>query len=783
MTWLKGEIVLFSGGKPAHEKLRKIRVAASQSWNEMYFFHVSLAQRAGYPDAALAGGKPITFEPEAGPGPPKVRRFRPYQGAGGGPPVPEGSFLHPYHFIPLAEPAADTLTDVDETLARGGLHDRFGPAPGDGRPRWSGRLVCQLTVEGATVVGGEQRQVDAEPTEVEPFELAGPGSGERRPAIPGSSLRGLVSSLVEAASGSSLRVLEDRTFSRRAAIRGESLSAVGMLVEQGGRLLLRPLTLSVEEMSRSQGRADPARCRVLLEGYVRGQHKPGSFLARRRPLSWSASHREFWYADLGAGHFYDKGRQTLGRFLDRPPIPAAEWKKLPEAERQRHQRGVLLIFGLGGSKAENLPPTKKFDYFLPYPPESEQEPLLEIEPAAVEDFLTLAKEAAEIPRGGNNDDLPYLPEGRARDPEGIEPRDGDLVHYELRSGRVCRLSCSALWRRRIPGSIHQAVSRVSEDLVPFHAGRQRLTLAERLFGFVEAGDGKRALAGRVRFSHGLARGPVPEGGWYEEPVPLKVLASPKPPSPALYFGQHGYLTKGDLDLATHAPQGRKAYLHQREPRPATDEPDEQKQLKLRVRPLLEGTRFCFHIDFENLDAQELGYLLVALRPTPAFRHKLGLGKPLGLGQVRIDPQAIFWIDRLACYQPEALFSGKYQGVESTATAEWWTELVGELAQRYRYEIEAASAPPEGSDGFPRMPELHEAVRDELPAAVRSAIELLGDPEAVRGEVTYPLLRGQHGEREHFRWFVANDKPKGGKQQSLSALGTEGRLPSLDRHRG
>jgi len=366
------------------------------------------------------------------------------------------------------------------------------------------------------------------------------------------------------------------------------------------------------------------------------------------------------------------------------------------------------------------------------------------------------------------------------------------VYYKSdpQSGKVSRLAFSAIWRFPVSGSLHEAVSRVSPNLVPLHPDRSKLTLAERLFGFVEQ-NGQRALAGRVRLSHGLVEGDRPEEGWYEPQVPLKILATPKPPSPALYFGNEGYLSKGDLDLGEqkqHKPRGRKVYLHHREQDMEercheTDEPDKKRRLKMKVTPLRRGTKFLFHVDFHNLTDEELGHLLYALRPTEAFRHKLGLGKPVGLGRVAIDPIGLFFIDRPGCYRSQGLFGPKYRGAELPRGAQAWAGMPQDLSERYRYELEAANEKASSVGGYPSVDELVSPVRDRIPEQVRWALELVGDPasvERVGAEVTYPVVAGQEPEGEHFRWFVANDK-KGGPHEKLAAIEPGGDLPTLTRH--
>lgn len=803
MTWLEGTIEEFKGGKEKHRELRKVQTFPGQDFDDMHFFHLKEARSAGYPDSALAAGSRIRFEPEAKADRPRVGRFAPYE-----PPGSSGtasSFLNPYHFIGLVAPSDHSLKTASDYLESEPLHDRFGSseaAPGSSdSARYSGRIVCRLTIEGPVIVGSTQRRNDGHSeTPVAPFQLPDPDrpGGPHRPAVPGSTLRGLLSSLVEAASCSAMRVLPERSFTRRADLSTESLSAVGRLEEHDGKLRLRPLTLSLDEMTRqtsSGGYPPKERCRVFVNGYDRARgmivHREKSFLARHRPDSHSASCDDFWYLDLDKTHWHGSRGLTLGLMADEDPIPEAEWQALGEAERQRFTRGVLLVLGLDGSKPGNLPPTKKHEAFLPFPPPPEDEDpetsTLEIPAAVKKELEELLENSAGLPRGGETGDLPYLHAGRERGDGPPKPRAGDLVYYEPAPGKgtPIHLAYSAVWRRLVTGEkLHQAVSLISEDLVPFHPGRSRLTLAERLFGFVEA-NGKRALAGRVRVANALAERGPDEGSWYDPPVNLKILASPKPPSPALYFGNHDYLAKRDLNLSKHPPQGRKVYLHHREEdvearcyETKDDEPS-KRHLRMRVTSLKRGTRFLFHLDFTNLTAEELGHLLYALRPQDRFRHQLGMGKPLGLGRVVIDPLALAFADRHASYRPDGLFGPRWASVEwlQAPSEVEWKELPNHLARRYRAERAAEAGAPR-QERFPVAADLRRSVRDAIPEAVRWPLELLGDPAQVQAEVTYPVLAGQSAEGELFRWFVENDKTH---HQALRAIGPGDALPTLKRH--
>lgn len=47
-------------------------------------------------------------------------------------------------------------------------------------------------------------------------------------------------------------------------------------------------------------------------------------------------------------------------------------------------------------------------------------------------------------------------------------------------------------------------------------------------------------------------------------------------------------------------------------------------------------------------------MVKSLRPSPEFRHRLGLGKPLGLGTVEVAIEGVFLIDRVARYTKDPL---------------------------------------------------------------------------------------------------------------------------------
>lgn len=59
-----------------------------------------------------------------------------------------------------------------------------------------------------------------------------------------------------------------------------------------------------------------------------------------------------------------------------------------------------------------------------------------------------------------------------------------------------------------------------------------------------------------------------------------------------------------------------------------------------VEPLAKGNEFTFEVRFNNLRDWELGLLLYSLELEDHLAHKLGMGKALGMGSIRIKAEAI-----------------------------------------------------------------------------------------------------------------------------------------------
>ncbi|MEO8380939.1 MAG: TIGR03986 family CRISPR-associated RAMP protein, partial [Acidobacteriota bacterium] len=700
---------------------------------------------------------PTTVQPNTRPFPQPATEIAPPRPATNDP-----DFYNPYHFVPAGSGTPDAIPVDDIATTSHLTHAQWVDQT------LSGRILCRITTLTPLVIGKDQTAREGQPGLVAP--LTNPDT--HRPSIPSTSLRGLFSSIAEAASNSALRVLENRTLSYRSDVRTQSLQAIGMIVDTPTGRKVRPLTLPAirhNNIPRPYRDIFPAQAlKVYVDGYRRAgttvEHKPGTFLDRIKPLSYSADRRtEFWYMKLPAAPYdsttgaitctspHMRGDYLLGIRVNDDPINDTAYQANPAAY-SGYTRGILRVLGIDGRP--DMPTGKKHEIFIPYPT-TLTNPLLDAEDAAKE-FERLAEERTDA-----NPDLPYSLKGSLRnstDHRKIELRDGDLVCFEpdVTGTVVENLSISSIWRRSVDGTVHDFFKKISPNLLPLSPARTKVTIAEQMFGYVEeSGTAKaRSFAGKVRFS----AADTGNGDAFMGPVTLKILSSPKPPSPSLYFrpdSRPGYVSKAHLRRATDRPHGRKMYLHHAEA--WSGEPWRTANAALlwnqknEVQPVKPGTEFLFHVDFENLTPLQLGLLAYAIRPSDAFRHKLGMGKSLGLGSVRVDPVALLLSDRKARYTASWQHGQLFQWCETLADPATWGAGRPVEAKSVR------TIPPHAEHSFAS---LRKTFSDEMSRTERSgmvALETIGNPHLWPHPVLTPQVENALPEEKTYEWFVENDK--------------------------
>lgn len=190
-----------------------------------------------------------------------------------------------------------------------------------------------------------------------------------------------------------------------------------------------------------------------------------------------------------------------------------------------------------------------------------------------------------------------------------------------------------------------------------------------IMGYTREDETKKieAYKGRVYFENAFVQG---REEYYDKTI-FKMLINPKPTSFQLYLDQrekNGNYVGSILDLITYngRPEsgkdglrfrlrGNKFYwLKDLADRRDSEANSENQMAKL--RPMMKGHKFKGIIRFENLHEDELGLLLMSIKPNDDAKENIGQGKPYGFGKVNIG------IDKMEIVKKEDMFkSMKLEG--------------------------------------------------------------------------------------------------------------------------
>lgn len=467
------------------------------------------------------------------------------------------------------------------------------------------------------------------------------------PVIPGSSLRGMIRSLVEIVGFGKVQwVTEDPLFFRAVGDstslgnyyrshmmkedgnkRSTPLVKAGYMVKRGSCWFIRPAqTIGGTSFARIHREKIP-------EGIERWHDCKNAYRL------W-AKFGEFDYQQVRGGFLH----------LKYMPVSEASPKAVPD-----FQEVILACSGEMNSKKREV---------VVFPPDTKAK-LIEISDdlvRAYSDQVTPGQQKILGPQGVLKPDQP--------------------VFYLIENTRLVFFGHLMLFR--LP------YERSPLDFVPDTLrSLDAVDIAEAMFGFVPQAknDTRQARAGRVFFTDAQLE-PHQRNVWLVQGAP-KILSGPKATTFQHYLTQqepdkvdsgkrdkHGH-PKMELRLDHYASppphettiRGHKLYWHQgsvelREVQENGSVDWETDTQHTSFKPVKAGITFCFRIYFESLRDFELGALLWALTlPGEAgkdYCNSLGMGKPLGLGAIKITP-TLYLSDRTARYTQLFAESNWYQG--------------------------------------------------------------------------------------------------------------------------
>lgn len=195
------------------------------------------------------------------------------------------------------------------------------------------------------------------------------------------------------------------------------------------------------------------------------------------------------------------------------------------------------------------------------------------------------------------------------------------------------------------------------DFVPEHLrDKNQIDLADAIFGFVDRNSkkddeskGKQiSQSGRVFFGDATGHASMAEMLIEDDPILVKTLLEPKVSTFQHYLVQPDQ-TEAEQSRLMHyannpknetAIRGHKLYWHKSEQYDFRHENpgDVKDEVSNWIKPISSNQQFSFTIWFENLREEELGALQWILNKAtdPKYRLSLGMGKPLGMGAIKID---------------------------------------------------------------------------------------------------------------------------------------------------
>jgi hypothetical protein len=194
-----------------------------------------------------------------------------------------------------------------------------------------------------------------------------------------------------------------------------------------------------------------------------------------------------------------------------------------------------------------------------------------------------------------------------------------------------------------------------------------LCIACRMFGMLKEGA-RGVFLGKVNIGDACTyAGKV----HLYNPLYTLALMEPKPHHASFY-----------LDESGQHIAGRKYYFHH--------SPDQQPLTENRllymggkpanryIQPLDCETQFHLRIDFTNLEADEFAALLLAVALEKDMRHKIGYGKPMGLGSIALVPLQLTLVDYTTRYTRPG-----ERGISTRSGDDLWSFIDEQLAPFYQ----------------------------------------------------------------------------------------------------
>lgn len=423
--------------------------------------------------------------------------------------------------------------------------------------------------------------------------------GEKKPVIPGSSLRGMLRQLIEIVTYSKVTQVSDKQMFFRTV----DDTAIGLYYR--GRMIKKNLHAGYMRRIGDEHFIYPcamARISRDLLGDVDDLYEGPN--APNLTPRWSYQYQDIW-VQL-------EGRNVTHHTFSKPSESGWIKAQLIMTGNMQGKKAEFVFYDLDKAQDPIPVPTDKIDRFHD------------------DDQITQWQTKA-FPQ---ND-----PKNNCRERPGMLQKnlvqEGDPVFYLWENDQFTFFGRARMFRlpyeNRLIDLIPPKLRDQSEDAV--------VDMTDALFGFVRR---KKSCAGRVFVTDATLS--EPSDDLYDGIQIPKVLSNPRPTSFQHYLVQNRdhkddllhYDSNDNIQHHKTVIRGHKLYWHQSDTNYVETRSIKPKDTQhTQIKPLKSGHEFAFRVYFENLTLIELGAIawVLCLSENGKYAHKLGMAKSLGLGSV------------------------------------------------------------------------------------------------------------------------------------------------------
>ena len=673
------------------------------SRNNDVFFHISALRNR---HTILEEGQEVTFNIVKGSRGPQASELSVISNAVSKKDEKKSSqFYNPYNFVRWAPPAKKGTSfdhrEFDSHLTSKGK---------------TGKMVCTLVTRTPLIINGSICSGSSDGHQVYEFYKK---DGDY--TIPGSSLRGMLRSVYEAVTNSSLSILNEYDENIPLFYRGD-MNMPSSLIP--ARVIKEDDVFKVELL---RGHEEDAGNTMSAAWVLRHKQKwtptASDYGKRTIPSVEGISHRDKVYA-----------------ILSKPIAHKSRPFKFRNVEEIAKEPGQLstpekAVKGYYYESGYNF--TRKHDerFFYHHSNKGNEPETLKLEDHQITKYNQLLKNYREV----NEDKSPPRGVSVSRHiKEDKILKENDLVYIDVDDQNIIQaLYPVMISRKQYEKSIM--------DLIPEHlisaCSASQLCPASRVFGWVNPHEKNEeneinAYKSKVMVSDGAINKDKFKGTFE---TTLDILGSPKPTAIPMYLkssdpkggsAKGKYFTKG-YDQGEVTLRGRKMYLSHSNFLKSSHKVERTKFNRTIKDAVKEENEFRFEIFFHDLTEIELGSLIWSVELEKEMQHRLGYAKPFGYGQVDIKVDSI--------------------ELESTDRYKSWSSSSKDVSQERDVYIDLFKE---------AMVDSFENIFEEI-IQVKDLKAIL-TPNKDRQPIHYPKPNSDQS-GQHFKWFVKNKTMKGYKQ--------------------